>query len=249
MKMKYKSCLVTGGTRGIGRAVSIQMVKSGYRSIFINYLQNDTEASKTQNLLTSLGAKCILLKANLADLDAIDGLYTEIKKTCKNLDAFIHCAALNTFKPTIKVKPNQWDLVLNINTRSFLYSVQKCVSMMPAGGSIIALSSLGSQRVIPNYGVMGPAKAALESLVKNLAVELASENIRVNAVCGGIIETESIKQFPNSEELLKVIIERTPAKIIGQPDDIAQAVLFLCGEASRYIYGQVITVDGGLSLL
>ena len=246
--MEKKAALVTGGTRGIGRAVVLQLAENGFQIIFANYLQNDLEAKKTQSILRSKGADCILLKANLANLDDIDDLFKEVENHCNHLDVFVHCAALNAFKPLIKIKPNQWDLTLNINARGFLYSVQKCVALMPSGGSIVAISSLGSTRVIPNYGAMGPAKSALESIVRYLAVELAAKNIRVNAVCGGIIETDSIMQFPDAENYLKEIVERTPAGRIGKPEDIANAVLFLCSTAAEFVYGHVFIVDGGLSL-
>jgi len=137
---------------------------------------------------------------------------------------------------------------MNINTRAFLYLVQQTRSHMSAGGSIVAISSLGSQRVIPNYGAMGPAKAAMESIVKYLATELAEDNITVNAVCGGIINTASIQKFPDYQSLLKKVIEQTPAGRIGDPEDIAHAVAFLCRKESRFITGQVLVVDGGLSL-
>ena len=213
-----------------------------------NYLQNDVEAKKTQSILKSKGVECVLIKANLANLDEIDDLFKQVEVHCNRIDAYVHCAALNAFKPLMKIKPNQWDLTININTRSFLYSVQKCVSLMPEGGSIVAISSLGSTKVIPNYGAMGPAKSALESIVRYLAAELASEKIRVNAVCGGIIETDSLMQFPDAEYYLKEIVERTPAGRIGKPEDIADAVLFLCSASAEFVYGHVFVVDGGLSL-
>ena len=246
--MEKKAALVTGGTRGIGRAVVLQLAENGYQIVLANYLQNDVEAKKTQSILKSKGADCALLKANLANLDEIDDLFKQVKIHCNHIDAFVHCAAINAFKPLIKIKPNQWDLTLNINTRGFLYSVQKCVSLMPEGGSIVAISSLGSARVIPNYGAMGPAKSALESIVRYLAAELAPENIRVNAVCGGIIETDSLMQFPDAEYYLKDIVERTPAGRIGKPEDVANAVLFLCSSSAEFVYGHVFVVDGGLSL-
>lgn len=246
--MEQKAALVTGGTRGIGRAIVLQLAEKGYQIILANYLQNDFEAEKTQSILKSKGANCALLKANLANLDDIDDMFKEVENQCSRIDAFVHCAALNAFKPLIKIKPNQWDLTLNINTRGFLYSVQKCVPLMPAGGSIVAISSLGSTRVIPNYGAMGPAKSALESVVRYLAAELAHQKIRVNAVCGGIIETDSLMQFPDSENYLNKVVEHTPAGRIGKPEDIANAVLFLCSTAAEFVYGHVFVVDGGLSL-
>ena len=246
--MEKKAALVTGGTRGIGRAVVTQLAEHGYEIILANYLQNDVEAEKTQAILKSKGASCTLIKANLANPDDIDNLFKEVENRCNHLDAFVHCAALNAFKPLIKIKPNQWDLTLNINARGFLYCVQKSVPLMPTGGSIVAISSLGSTRVIPNYGAMGPTKSALESIVRYLAAELAPEKIRVNAICGGIIETDSLKQFPVAENYLINVVEHTPAGRIGKPEDIAHAVLFLCSQAAEFMCGQVFVVDGGLSL-
>ena len=150
-------------------------------------------------------------------------------------------------KTTIKLRPNQWDLIMNISARSFLLCAQRCIPLMREG-SIVALSSLGSVRVIPNYGAMGAAKAALESMVRYLAVELAPRGIRVNAISGGLVETDSIKHFPDSEKLIREVINRTPGGRIGQPDDIADVAMFLISSKARWISGQTLIVDGGLSL-
>ena len=246
--MNRGAALISGGTRGIGRAIALKMASDGYNPVFTNYLQNDQEADITRSLLESKGVECILLKANLASLDEIDDMFKKIPENDTKIGVFIHCAALNTFKPISEVKLNQWDLTLNINTRAFLYCAQNCIPYMPENSSIIAISSLGSQKVLPNYGAMGPAKSALESLVKYLAVDLAAHHIRVNAVSGGIIETESIYKFPGVSEWLDEVINHTPARKIGEPEDIANAVSFLCSEAARFIYGEILVVDGGLSL-
>jgi len=243
------NALVTGGTRGIGRAVSLQLAREGYRKIFANYLQNDPEAERTAKTINDLGAECILVKANLADLDQIDNIFIQILTENLPIHAIVHCAALNSFKPLSQIKPNQWDLTMNINSRSFLYLVQQCLTRIPAGGSIVALSSLGSRKVVSNYGALGPAKAAMESIVRYLAVELADKGINVNAVCGGIINTTSIEKFPNYQSWLDNMIKKTPSGRIGQPKDIANAVAFLCRKESRFITGQILIVDGGLSLL
>jgi enoyl-[acyl-carrier protein] reductase III len=175
-------------------------------------------------------------------------MFEEITSHNKQIGVFVHSAALNTFKPLSSVKMNQWDLTLNINSRGFLYCSQKCVPQMTEGSSIVAISSLGSERVLPNYGAMGPAKSALESIVRYLAVELSDNHIRVNAVRGGIIQTDSIYKFPDVSEWLEDLIKHTPAKKIGKPKDIANAVSFLCSESARFIFGEVLVVDGGLSL-
>lgn len=242
------NAFITGGTRGIGRAITLRLVNEGYQKIYANYLQNDAEAEKTKKMVSDLGAECVLVRANLADLDQIDGIFEDFINSGTTLKAFIHCAALNTFKPVSKVKPNQWDLVMNVNSRAFLYLTQICRSHLSSGSSIVAISSLGSRKYIPDYGPMGPAKAAMESLVRYLAVELAQDKINVNAVCGGIIDTESIRKFPDYQSWLKEIVTKTPAGRIGTADDIAAAVAFLCRSEARYITGQVVIVDGGLSL-
>jgi enoyl-[acyl-carrier protein] reductase III len=247
--MNRGAALISGGTRGIGRAIALKMASDGYNPVFTNYLQNDQEAEITHSLLELKGSECILLKANLASLDEIDDMFKKITENNSKLGVFVHCAALNTFKPLSKIKPNQWDLTLNINTRAFLYCVQKCIPYMQAAGSIVAISSLGSQKVLPNYGAMGPAKSALESIVKYLAVELAGHNIRVNAVSGGLIQTDSIYKFPGALDWLEKVIKKTPAGKIGTPDDIANAVSFLCGEDAKFIVGEILVVDGGLSLI
>jgi len=117
------------------------------------------------------------------------------------------------------------------------------------GGTIIALSSLGAHRFIPDYGAIGISKAALETLVKYLAVELAPKNIRVNCVSGGLVDTDAVKAFPRYAEFKKEVVQRTPASRIGKPEDLAQVVGFLASPESHWIYGQTIVADGGLSLM
>jgi enoyl-[acyl-carrier protein] reductase III len=248
MNTEAKTALVTGGTRGIGKAISLRLAEGELKTIFVNYLQNDIEAQKTSDLIKKNGRRCIPIKANLLYPNEIDIMFEQIQKHSDHINVFIHCAALNAFKPLKDTKPNQWDLTINVNSRGFLYCVQKCIPLMKRGGKIVAVSSLGSQRVIPNYGAMGPTKAALETTVKYLAAELAVENIQVNGVSGGFIDTDSLKNFPEYEQLIQKVIGKTPANRIGTPQDIAEAVYFLISPAAEFIYGQTVIVDGGLSL-
>lgn len=248
MKLNTKTALITGGTRGIGRAISLRLAQDGFKTVFANYLQNDTEAEKTADLIKKRGAKCKPIKANLLYPKEIDNMFEQILSYSDHVDVFVHCAALNAFKPLKDTKPNQWDLTLDINARGFLYCAQKCIPLMKNRGKIVAVSSLGSQRALPNYGAMGPTKAALETTVKYLAAELVSENIQVNCVSGGFVETDSLKNFPKYKQLIQNVIRKTPANRLGKPEDIAEAVLFLISPAAEFIYGQVVVVDGGLSL-
>ena len=169
---KIKTAFITGGTRGIGKAISILFAKNTYKNLILNYLQNDVEAEITKKSIESYNTKCHLIKANLASLNDIDKLFNKVNSIAKQIDVFIHCAALNAFKPLSDIKPNQWDLTMNINSRGFLYCSQKCIPLMSSDSSIIAISSLGSQKVFPNYGALGPAKAAMECTIKYLAVSV-----------------------------------------------------------------------------
>ena len=243
-----KIALITGGSRGIGRAIALRLAAGGAGTIIVNYLNNDAEAEKTCGLIAEQGCEAIRIKANLAFPDQVDRLFEETGQRVKRLDAFIHSAALTAMKPTSEIKPNQWDLTMNVNARAFLLCAQRCLPLMNEG-SIVALSSLGSIRAVPNYGAMGPAKAALEAVVRYLAVEFAPEGIRVNAVSGGPIRSTSMSLFPDAEALMTDVIRRTPAGRLGEPDDIAGVATFLLSPEARWICGQTLIADGGLSLV
>lgn len=245
---KRLSALVTGGTRGIGRAVSVTLARVCASTVVVNYLENHQAAEETSSLIEKAGARPVLIPANLMHPAEIQSMFHQLQSELERVDIFVHCAAIGSFKPTLETKANQWDLSMNVNARSFLLCVQRVVPLMPEG-SIVSISSLGSQRAVPNYSVIGVSKAALEALIRYLAAELAPKGIRVNGVSGGFIESESARKFPDSERLLTSVCERTPAGRLGQPEDIADVVMLLVSPAARWIYGQVIVADGGLSLL
>ena len=240
--------LVTGGSRGIGRAISVRLAAEGASTIVVNYLENDTEAHRTRELIEQEGADCVLAKANLAHPTEVDCLFQKIQEKSGALDVFVHCAAITAFKPLKNIRSNQWDLIMNVNARSFLLCVQKCVPLMKEG-RIVAISSLGSSRVIPDYGALGPTKAALEATVRYLGAELAPSGIRVNAVSGGFIQTDSIRKHPGLNSAAALISSRTPAGRLGTPEDVAGVVMFLLSPSASWICGQTIIADGGLSLL
>jgi len=242
------TALVTGGSRGIGRAISVRLAAEGASMVIVNYLENDTEADRTRAMIEQEGAACLLAKANLLHAAEVDSLFQNLKETVGSLDVFVHCAAVTAFKPLKDIRPNQWDLIMNVNARSFLLCTQKCVSLMKQG-RIVAISSLGSSRVIPNYGALGPTKAALEATVRYLGAELAPVGIRVNAVSGGFIQTDSIRKHPGLNAAAEFISSRTPAGRLGTPNDITGVVMFLLSPSANWICGQTIIADGGLSLL
>jgi enoyl-[acyl-carrier protein] reductase III len=245
---KNLTALVTGGSRGIGRAVSLRLAAECAETVIVNYLENDIEAEQTRQLIEERSSACILAKANLCHPAEVDRLFLVVKGAVERLDIFVHCAAITAFKPLRDIRPNQWDLIMNVNARSFLLCAQKCMPLMK-DGKIVAISSLGSSRVIPNYGALGPTKAALESTVRYLAVELAPAGIQVNAVSGGFIQTDSIRKYPGTDLLAEKVSARISGRRLGTPDDIAGVVMFLLSSSASWICGQTIVVDGGLSLV
>ncbi len=248
--LKGKVALITGASRGIGKATALRLAEDGVH-IAVNYLQNEDAAKKTVEELQAKGVKAAAFQANVGDLDAHDELIGAIVKTFGTIDILIHNAALGAFKPVHRLKMNQWDLSMNINAKAFLSLSQKVLPLMETkkNGTIIAISSLGSHRFIPNYGAIGISKAALESLIRYLGVELMPKGVRVNGVSGGLVDTDALKAFPFFDMFKNEVLKRTPAGRIGKPEDLARIVAFLCSPESSWIVGQVVIADGGLSLI
>ena len=244
-----KFILVSGGTRGIGKAIALSQAKRG-TTLFLNYLRDDTSAQRVQSAARKKGSRVVLLPGNIGDPETVRSIFESIKKETARLDAVIHSAALGVFKPVHQLRVKDWDISLDVNAKAFLLLSQAALPLMKKnGGNILTISSLGAQRFTPNYGAIGISKAALENLVRYLAVELAPYKIRVNAVSGGLIETDSLKMFPHFELIKKEYLSRTPGGRIGKPEDIADIVSFLLSSQSGWIFGQTLIADGGYSLL
>ena len=243
------NAVITGGGRGIGRAAAISLAETTqYETIIVNYVQDESAAISTCQMIEKLGVRGIPVRANMATPDGVNHLFKMANQELEILSTLVHCAALTTFKPLVDMRANQWDLVMNTNGRSLLLCAQYAVPLMN-GGHIIAISSAGGRQVINNYGALGPTKAALESIVRYLAVELAPLNIRVNGIVGGLVPTDSIKLFPESDKLLANVQKRTPAGRLGTTADIGKTVRLLTNPDADWIYGQLIVADGGYGLL
>ncbi len=233
---------VTGGSRGIGRAIALRFARDGAKQVAIGYLRNDTAAEQTAEELRALGAEPTLVRGNVTSQRVLDEV-----AALGPLDVLVHNAATGVIRPALETEDKHWDWTLNANARALLQLARVAAPSMPDGSSIVALSSLGAQRVLENYVLVGTSKAALESLVRYLGVELAPR-IRVNAVSGGVVETGALEHFPNREEMLRAGAANPVGRLVT-PDDIAGAVAFLCSKDADMIRGQTIIVDGGFSLL
>ena len=241
--MTPKRVLVTGGSRGIGKAIALRFARDGAETVAIGYLRNDSAAEAAAEEIRAAGAEPVLVRGNVASQRVLDEV-----RALGPLDALVHNAATGVIRPALEVEDKHWDWTLNANAKALLTLTQAAAPQMPDGASIVALSSLGSTRTLENYVLVGTSKAALEAIVRYLAVELAPRGIRVNAVSGGVVETGALDHFPNREEMLDAARSRTPAGRMVSPDDLAGAVAFLCGPDAAMIRGQTIVVDGGFSL-
>jgi enoyl-[acyl-carrier protein] reductase III len=248
--MTQKVALITGSSRGIGKATALRLAQAGY-DIVINYARSKSGALDTAEQIKALGRKVLVVKANVGDVAKIKDMFAQIDQEFGRLDIFVNNAASGVQRPAMELEESHWDWTLNINSKALLFCAQEAAKLMEksGGGKIVSISSLGSIRYLENYTAVGVSKAALEALTRYLAVELASKNIVVNAVSGGAVDTEALKHFPNREEMLRDAAEKTPAGRMVEIDDIVNSVMFLLSDESSMIRGQTIIVDGGISLL
>ena len=233
---------VTGGSRGIGRAIALRFARDGAERIAIGYLRNDRTAEATADELRALGAEVVLVRGNVTS-ERVLGEVTALGP----LDVLVHNAATGVIRPALETEDKHWDWTMNANARALLQLARVAAPQMTERSSIVAISSLGAQRVLENYVLIGTSKAALEALVRYLSVELAP-GIRVNAVSGGVVDTGALEHFPNRDEMLAAGAANPVGRLVT-PEDIAGAVAFLCSPDADMIRGQTLIVDGGFSLL
>ena len=241
MSLDGSSVLVTGGTRGIGLAIALRLVRDGASRAVLGYMRNDAAAAEAAEQIRAAGAEPVLVRGEVSKEQVVAELASH-----GPYRVVVHNAATGVIRPALETTDHHWDWTLNANARALLALARATAPSMPAGSSIIGISSLGSQRVLPNYVLVGASKAALEAVVRYLGVELAPA-IRVNAVSGGVVDTGALEHFPNRDEMLRSV-ERTPAGRLVEADDIAGAVSFLCSNDAAMVCGQTIVVDGGFSL-
>ena len=237
MSHRGRSVFVSGGSRGIGREIALRFADEGAARVAIGYLRNDRAAEETASEVKARGAEPVLVRGNVSS--------TRVAQEVADLgplDALVHNAATGVIRPALETEDKHWDWTLNANARALLGLTRIAAPSMPAGASIVAISSLGSVRVLENYSLVGTSKAALEALVRYLAVELAPRGIRVNAVSAGVVETGALEHFPNREEML-ASGAGNPAGRLVTPAEVASAVLFCVENGS--VNGQGINVDGG----
>jgi enoyl-[acyl-carrier protein] reductase III len=248
VELKGKVAFVSGGTRGIGLAVAERLAERG-ADIILSYFRSRQSANEAVETIKSYGVDCYAHRANMGNHEQLPALFEGIKERFGKLDILISNAALGLYTAMLAIDDKAWDLSMHTNARAFLHCVQLGSPIMPDHSRIVTLSSLGSIRYIPGYAAIGVSKAAIENMVKYMAVEMAPRHITVNCVSGGFIDTSALKVFPNYEDMKREVSARTPFKRIGTPEEVADVVVFLATPKASWITGQTVIVDGGYSLM
>ncbi len=249
LKLRGKRALVTGSSRGIGRAIALSLADFKV-DVAINYLRNRTRAEETAHEIEERGVRALVLKGNVAKPDHVERLFSLIGDSWGGLDVVVSNAASGVLRPARELTLHHFDWSMHINAAALLPITQQFLNMASTGEkSLVAVSSLGALRAIPNYTAVGASKAALESMVRHMAAEFAPEGLRINAVSAGTVDTDALLHFPNRDELLANALERTPAGRLVHPQDVANVVIFLCTQYASMIHGQTLIVDGGYSIL
>ncbi|TQS28844.1 SDR family oxidoreductase [Microbispora sp. KK1-11] len=244
-----KTVLVTGGARGVGRAIARRFVRLG-ATVVLNYFHSVEAARETERELTQMGGTVHLLRASVAKRDQVDRMFDALGELTDGLDVLVNNAASGALLPMAELTDRHWERAWQTNVKGSAWCAERAAPLIAArgGGSIVNLSSLGSDLVIGNYVSVGTSKAAVESLTRYLAVEYAPMNIRVNTASCGLVQGEVLDLFPQAEDFRDVVVDATPMGRLATEDELASIVVFLASEAASWVTGQTLIADGGLSL-
>ena len=235
---------MTGASRGIGRAIAQKLARAG-SDVVILYHNSHDEAEAVCGIIKGLGRRALAIQADVGDPDSVVEAFQTLRQHFDHLDIVVSNAAIGVLRPALELTLKHWRRCLETNALALNLLAQQAVPLMPQGGRIIGLSSLGATRAIPQYAFIGASKAALESVARSLAQELGQRGIRVNIVSAGVVDTDALKFFPNREQLLAEYARRTPAGPTLTPEDVAGAVYLLCLPEAAMITGHTLVVDGG----
>jgi enoyl-[acyl-carrier protein] reductase III len=245
-----KTAVITGSGRGIGRAIALELAGHGV-NVAVNYFRHRSQAEQTAAEIEGAGARAIVVKAHVGEVEGVQRLVESTADAFGSVDIFIGNAASGVLKPVAEQELKGWEWTLNINARSILFGAQAAARYMiqRGWGRVVGISGVGSRRVLPEYSVVGVSKAAIETLIRYLAVEYAPHGIVCNSVSPGVVETEALNFFPSKEAILTEGLRRTPAGRFVTPEEVAKLVTWLCTDDARMIVGQTIVMDGGYELL
>jgi enoyl-[acyl-carrier protein] reductase III len=240
--------LVTGGSKGIGRAIALRFAAPG-AGVFVNYHSDDAAAEQTAEEIRSRGAEPHLIKGDVSTPEGARAVVEQVAERTDRLDQLVHGAVDPYAAPALEADPERFTQAAHLNGLALLYLVQPALPLLGEGNTIFVLSSRGSHTVVPNYVGIGPAKAFAESLMRYLAVELAPRGIRANVVSAAALPTDALRAvLPDLDDRLDAMAQANPSGRNLDFDDVTSAVAFLASDEAKMIQGQVVMIDGGLTL-
>lgn len=242
-----KVAVVTGASKGIGRACALRLAKDGM-TVVVNYSRSDSEADEVVEMIKADGGEAIKIKADVSDINQVKAMFKQISDLYKRVDVLVNNAGIVKDEYLLMLNPETLDKCLDLNIKGYFYCAQQAVLKMYSqkSGSIINMSSVSSKMALAGQSVYSATKGAVNSMTQTMAKELGRKGIRVNAVCPGFVMTDMVEQLP--EDKKKEYIKEVPMGRFAQVDEVASLVSFLASEESKYITGQAIVLDGGLSL-
>lgn len=248
LALENKKVLITGGSRGIGKASALKLASHGC-DVAIGYFNSSDEADEVVEQIKDMGRQSFAVQVNVSDRKSIAEMVAAYQQHFDKVDIFVSNAASGVLKPNMEMNVKHWRWCMETNALALNEITRKIKPMMSDGGRIVALSSLGAIRAIPNYGFIGASKAALESLVRSLSLELAEDGISVNTISAGVIDTDALKHFPNRDHLLEDYRKHALSKDDLNEQDVADVLYLLCLPEAKMIKGQTIFVDAGYSIV
>jgi enoyl-[acyl-carrier protein] reductase III len=248
--LEEKFAMVTGSSRGIGRAVNEAVARDGYTCV-VHYRRDEEGAQDAVRSLKDLGARAVTVRADLGEAGDIESMFAAVRAEFGALDAFVANAASTALRPLLETEPRHAERTYRETVLNLILSLRQAAGLLRDGGRIIYVSGAQARAVFPGYGLLGPAKAAGEEMVKHLAVELGGRRITVNAVVPGFIETVSARRSlgPEYETMAERMRRVIPLHRGGSPQDVADLIAFLASPRASYITGQSIVIDGGIGVL
>jgi enoyl-[acyl-carrier protein] reductase III len=240
--------LVTGGTRGIGRAISIQFARAGGR-VIANYVRNEKAAVEFKSSAAAQELSIDLCRADLTTSEGLDRVEARMKVADSLLAGLVHCAATGTHRPLDSLTGRHLEWTFALNVRALFELVKRLLPWLDRGSSVLAISSLGATRALPHYTAIGASKGALEALIRHLALELAPRGIRANALTPGAVSTDAWEAIPDADARLAEAARQSPIGRLVTPEEVAAGAQFLSSPAASGINGQTLIVDGGTCIV
>jgi len=249
MQEQHQTTIITGGSRGMGRGLALRLAAAG-GNVVVNYRRDADAAAATVTEIEAAGGTGLAVQADVSETDAVESLVQQTVERFGSIDVVVANAAASAFKPLSQIRGHHIEKTMGITVQGLLDLARLSTPHMKPGGRIVAVSGWDSFRALPGHGLLGAAKAAMETIVKYLAIELAHDRVTAVGVCPGPIDTDSFRYYAGKDwdEYARHWLAQTPSGAYPTPDEVADVMAFLCSPASRAINGQTIVVDGGLSL-